>query len=376
VVLPRPKSMLIQWHVTERCNWHCRHCYQDACPNPDELSYEEMVRVLHQYLSLITQWKLPRTQTRINLTGGEPFVRKDFVTFLGEISRHTAAFQWGILSNGSYLTPDLATTLKSYGISTYQLSLEGLESYNDSIRGEGSYQKVLSAIRILVNAGIRTHVSLTLTRKNINDVPRLCEILSSLGAARINTRRLVPLGTGSTLEEGMIEPLDLRAYYQMVKRLNEEYRPRNFSIVTGCESAIINSDPTCAGRLKHSCGIHAAKILVIMPNGDVYPCRRLPLTIGNVRTSTLFKIWHNSDLNWRMRNINNEHPFCKKCANYVGCYGGAKCINYAYYGKIQVPDVQCWQYTEKLLPKDFFSEYEEPDSSDVVFGHELCDRPA
>ena len=69
----QPKSFHFQWHITERCNLHCKHCYINPKFLKEELSLKILIGILDQYLELIKKWKLSKRDTRISFTGGEPF---------------------------------------------------------------------------------------------------------------------------------------------------------------------------------------------------------------------------------------------------------------------------------------------------------------
>jgi len=334
--LKSPKNMTLQWHVTERCNWKCKHCYQDDSIK-DEMTLPELLEVLDQYISLLKIWRIPRHAARLNISGGEPLLRKDIYEFLEKVSKHSDYYIWTMMSNGSLITQEIAKRLKSLGIGQVQVSIEGLKENNDNIRGIGSYEKILKAIRILSKEGVRTNVSMTLTRQNISDVPELCDVLMKSGARQINTRRLVPIGRGSDLE--MIESSKLRSYYQQVQELNSKFKQK-FNIYIGCESSIFNDE---TNGVKYDCGLYQGRILIVMQNGDILPCRRLPVKIGNTKEQTLFEVWYNSDLYQDLRNIDNAHDTCKQCNNFNQCFGGAKCVTYAQTGKLYIPDVQCWK---------------------------------
>ena len=74
----KPRSFHLQWHITERCNLRCRHCYQDPAFLKEEVGTKELIKILEDFIGQIKAWNLPKETVRISLTGGEPFVRKDF----------------------------------------------------------------------------------------------------------------------------------------------------------------------------------------------------------------------------------------------------------------------------------------------------------
>jgi len=353
--LIHPKNFTLQWHITERCNWKCKHCYQDEDYIKEELSFEQLVETLDQFIFLLKEWNIPKRSARLNITGGEPFVRKDFYKLLNEVFKRSHYFTWGLLSNGSFITKEAAKKLKLYGINRYQVSLEGLEKYNDEIRGKGTFKQALKAIKILKDEGIPTNVSLTLTKTNCRQIYELSNVLLNAGARSIGTRRLIPIGIGSQLKNELLEPIELKNYYLKTLEINKDFvkERKNFRIIIGCESGIFN-DEIPNQRRYHNCGVYEGRVLIVMPNGDVLPCRRLPIVVGNVMKQKLFEIYYSANMLWQLRNLNNSHHFCKKCNNFNKCFGGALCVTYAYFKKLHVPDVQCWKYYNKLEKSDFY----------------------
>jgi radical SAM protein with 4Fe4S-binding SPASM domain len=355
----RPERIFLQWHVTERCNLNCRHCYQTAGAVPSELSTDVMVGILDQFVALIKVWNLPAHCCNLNITGGEPFIRNDFVAFLDEVQRRRRWFRWSILSNGMMLNEDIVKTLRAYGISGYQVSLEGCEEVNDSIRGKGTYRETLKAIEMLTRAGIDTRVSLTMTKECLDDLSALCEVVRRSGAVSLSARRLVPIGSGGSIGE----PTATWEIYEAIRKLKKQYEGERFWVNTGCESAIRNRDadePT-----KPICSLICSELMTIMPNGDAVACRRLPIEVGNVLKQSLLEIWYSSDILNRLRNLNNAHPFCRACDSFGICYGGAKCAAHARYGKLFVPDPQCRRFSASPPAPDHFGGYIEPVSRQV-----------
>lgn len=73
--LPIPKSFYIQWHITERCNLRCKHCYQDNSYINNELDFNSLCNILDSYIKTLKIWKI---RGSISITGGEPLIREDF----------------------------------------------------------------------------------------------------------------------------------------------------------------------------------------------------------------------------------------------------------------------------------------------------------
>ncbi|MFH1234299.1 MAG: hypothetical protein V1493_01680 [Candidatus Diapherotrites archaeon] len=83
----RPESFHFQWHITEKCNLKCRHCYSDPEFLKKELSTDELLALFGQYLEMIGHWGLARKNARVSISGGEPLERKGLFELLGKNER-------------------------------------------------------------------------------------------------------------------------------------------------------------------------------------------------------------------------------------------------------------------------------------------------
>ncbi|MFH0969437.1 MAG: radical SAM protein [Patescibacteria group bacterium] len=348
-----PKSFYLQWHITERCNWRCKHCYQESYKTP-EMSLEQLYGVLDQYLALIKKWNIPKSRARMSLTGGEPLIRSDFFSLLARMHKFGNFFNYTILSNGSLIDKEIIKKLKFLGVNNFQVSLEGMEKNNDEIRGKGSFLKVINSIKLLLdNKILNIRVSLSLNKKNAGDVEKLADFLTPIAKGKGNitlaARRMVPWGSASEMKEFIQEPLELKNFYESVERINKRMTEKkcNVRVVGGCENGIFNGLVSNNLMSISHCGIVDGRLIIVMPNGDVLPCRRLPIKAGNVLKQSLEEIYY-SDFMEKLRSKNNKHKQCKNCDNYQNCFGGAPCVTYAYTGKINIPDVQCWRAYDNL----------------------------
>lgn len=314
------------------------------------MNLEKMEDVLNQYISLIKNWCLPRRSARIQITGGEPFIRKDFMHFLEKIHAHSHLLNWTIMSNGSYLTKALVKNLRLLGIDNFQVSLEGTEKANDEIRGAGSFLKALRAIELLSRANINVSVSLTLTKKNCQEIKNLADILASSGVRFFGVRRFVPLGiSGSQLKNLVLEPQELRLVYQQIEEINKQMREKKYPlrITGGCENAIFNDEISAPDLMGNErCAVADGRILTIMPDGTVLVCRRYPVIIGNLYKDDLKDIYYSKS--YEALKAKKDNPIeCYFCPNWGNCFGGAKCVTRALTGKT-CPDVQCWKLFKNI----------------------------
>src|SRR3989338_8595922 len=63
--LPKPKSSFLQWHITERCNLRCKHCYQTSYETP-EMPLPKMLSIVDEYVELLDAWNI---NGRMQVTG-------------------------------------------------------------------------------------------------------------------------------------------------------------------------------------------------------------------------------------------------------------------------------------------------------------------
>ncbi|MFA6358391.1 MAG: radical SAM protein [Candidatus Omnitrophota bacterium] len=344
----RPRYFALQWHLTERCNWHCQHCYQEENHTKKELPLQDLVNIFRQYLRLIKYFgTLGPARTRLVLTGGEPLLRDDLFLFLEKIYKYNKYYSLALLSNGSLITDDNAARLKALGVKIFQVSLEGLEENNDAIRGKGAFQKTIKAIEILVKLKVNVVVCLTLTENNISDVPKLVCLCEKIGVSQLGLRRFVTIGRADGIKDCFLTPSRLKKFYlyleQERKRLQK--RKSKLRLIGGCDESIFCQE---LKRPLINCGVTEGRILTVLSDGQVVPCRRLPIKVGNALENNLRHIYYTSGKLKQLRNLNNIFKPCQECSYFDNCLSGARCISYAYFGRFSSPDPQCWKMFKSL----------------------------
>ena len=340
-------ALVIQWHITERCNQRCRHCYQESSYKQPDLNLSQLLHILNNCLAL----NIPQNKKiSFSITGGEPMIRKDFFKFAKKLAYDldSCGYLWKMLSNGSFITKESASRLKDLNLQSFQVSMEGMKKTNDSIRGKGTFENTINAIRILVASKIPTVVSFTLTKENIGDVFPLASFLKSIGVAALGVRRLIPIGTGSQLKKNTVTSEELKNLYFKISEFNKKNNIGKFFINTGCESGIFNENLVADDLVRadnashHICGVTLGRCFTIMANGDIVACRRMPIKTGNALQDNIYDIY-SSNIMTKFRDISKTNSQCSSCSNFLFCRGGAKCMAYAYVGKWNTPDPQCWK---------------------------------
>ena len=324
-----------QWHLTERCNRKCRHCYQSDNYS-SELPLSDMLTIVDKMEEAMEKWG---KQGTLSLTGGEPFLRRDDLhALMTRLDDSRCLYYYDILTNGSRISEVEAKALAAHtGLRRVQVSLEGAEAeVNDAIRGPGSFKETLKAVRNLMAEQVDCSVMMTLTRKNQDQVDPMISLLKREGVPTLALERLIPEGRGASLGDLILSKEELHALYEDIYQIAINDSPVRILLHRPLFALIAPDDPTVGALC--SAGNNA---LTIMPDGSVYPCRRLPIPIGNVLNDGFYKIWYGSDVLWRLRNPEALNAKCRSCHLMTQCRG---CRAMAYFtsGDFMGEDPQCW----------------------------------
>lgn len=145
---------LIVISPTMRCNLNCWGCYAGAYNQNEELTTEDVDRVVTEAKEMGTHF--------VTISGGEPFIRKDLI----EIYRKHSDVAFQIYTNGTLIDEETARTLGELGNVAPAISVEGFEQETDQRRGRGTHQKIVAAMQALKSNGCIYGFSATVTRHN------------------------------------------------------------------------------------------------------------------------------------------------------------------------------------------------------------------
>ena len=337
-----PRDLLLQWHVTERCNLRCAHCYQESHAG-GELGFQDLLLIVDQFKELLNAWKggagRRKVRGHITVTGGEPFVRRDFLDLLEIFAANRAHFGFAILTNGHFIDEAMARRLRSLGPTFVQVSIEGTRTTHDTIRGRGSFELTVAAIQHLVQERIPTLIAFTAHRGNFREFPEVARLGRRLRVTRVWADRLIPWGSGLQLREQMLTPEETREFFEIMHQARTEAGRRWF-----CQTEIAMHRALqflVADGTPYHCAA-GESLITVQPNGDVTPCRRLPLRVGNLLEAPLRELYDKSDLLRTLRDRSRFSDECQGCCYVRLCRGGLKCLSYAVSGDPFKADPGCW----------------------------------
>jgi len=323
----KPFEFFVQWHLTEACNLWCKHCYQGE-RSIEEMPLPDIKKTIAEISDMIDDWSEAygvEFSRSMNITGGEPFLRRDCFDILGEIKKK--GFEVSLLTNGTLVTRERAQRLADLGVDAVQVSMEGAEDVHDAIRGKGSYDAAVAGVEWLVDCGLAVTLNVTVSDLNAEQVKKVVAFGSHAGVKRIGFSRLVPAGKGRALLSQMLTQERLRELYGSLFSLEL----KSLEIVTGDPVATqmkIKSNGDAGDTAMSGCSAGVAG-LTILPNGNVTPCRRLPLSLGNVRKDSLREIWAASPVLEALRDRSRYKGKCGACSRWAACRG-CRAIAYAW----------------------------------------------
>lgn len=331
----------IQWDSTSRCNLDCLHCYHTKEERQTRyvMSCLEAKSMLDDLANTVKQWGF---RGGIHFSGGEPLVRGDIFEII-DYSRELG-LEMRMLSNGTLITMEKAKRLKQSGFDIVQVSIDGIKETHDFLRNkEGAYDLSMAAINNLKEVGIQPTVSSTLTKTNFLQIEKIIEEAYKAGAARIGFSQLVPEGNGKDLE--MLTTKELYESFSELYKLKMKYKDKLEILTSESLWCLFNKDNEYTKRAQGSaimaggCGI-AMFGLSVLSDGLVYPCRRLPITLGHI-TEGVKEIFIKNPLLNQLRDINNYE--CKDCTKVTLCRG-CRAVAYAATGNVFAKDPQCFKH--------------------------------
>lgn len=160
--------------VTDRCDLRCTYCMAEKMtflPKKDLLTLEELDRLATAFID--------KGIRKLRITGGEPLVRRDVMSFIEAMSRHLASGQLEELTlttNGTLLS-QFAPRLAQAGVRRLNVSIDSLDpdTYARITRG-GSLAKVLDGIKAAVAEGMRVKINaVALKQDNADELASMVE---------------------------------------------------------------------------------------------------------------------------------------------------------------------------------------------------------
>jgi len=176
-------------------------------------------------------------------------------------------------------------------------------------------------------------------KKNFRSLPFLFKLCQDIGIDGLIIERFIPLGRG---RESLDEVLSKEEWKEMIGMLSdfistEEEHPffpyQAFQISFGGEEPELLGAPCVVG----------VDGLCIMPGGNIFPCRRFPISIGNLLETPLKQIWDESEILEKLRRKENLKGKCGTCG--IDDCRGCRSLALALTGDYLAEDPHCWYHS-------------------------------
>jgi radical SAM protein with 4Fe4S-binding SPASM domain len=229
---PIPSLRYLEFQITDRCNLRCRHCYIGEGLHQD-LSFPRIKKALKEFEEI--------QGLRLLLSGGEPLLHPNFWEINGILRDY--AFRSVLLSNGTLISREIAKRLQVHEV---QISLDGMKEGHEAIRGQGTFEKAVSAIHFLQEAKIRVSIATMIHRKNLKEFDALASLIHTKNIGEWNIDQPCFDGRLKENQDLLVPPSEAGRFLQY-----------------GFGGGLHNSGKNM------TCGAH---LCAILPNGKVAKC--------------------------------------------------------------------------------------------------------
>jgi MoaA/NifB/PqqE/SkfB family radical SAM enzyme len=259
-----PWTLLID--PTSACNLKCTGCWAADYGNKMNMSYETLDDIIMQAKKLGIYMFL--------FSGGEPLVRKDDILKLCE--KHNDCV-FAIYTNGTLVDEKFADEMLRVKNILLTISIDGFEEANDFRRGNGTFHKIMNAMKILREKKLPFFASTTYTSKNIDVISSEAyfDFLIDQGVLLVWLFTYMPVGQNASTE--LLVSAEQRKYMHDQVREYRETKP------------IFTIDFWNDGEYVDGCMAAGKNYLHINANGDIEPCAFIHYSDTNIYDNTLIE---------------------------------------------------------------------------------------
>jgi radical SAM protein len=331
--------LMFYYEVTQACDLVCKHCRASAqqSADPEELSTRQSMALIDQVASF------PRRPTMV-MTGGDPLKRADLFELIGR------AVGLGV---PVALTPS-ATPLATFeafqrareaGVQRLGISLDGADAaMHDAFRGwEGSFARTMQMLEDARRLHLAVQVNTTVTRRNVDQIDAIAELLATKQIAMWSVFLLVPVGRG--VEETRIAPEQYEWVFERLwhhagrqpygVKTTEAPHYRRYVLQRGGDPLAgpqgTSNRPAQRGH-RAPLGVGDGKgIMFVGHTGEIYPAGFLPLCCGRSPRDSVVDVYQNHPTFRALRDPDRFKGRCGICEFRYVC-GGSRARAYAVTG--------------------------------------------
>lgn len=344
---------LVAWETTRNCNLSCVHCRAAATNGPyaGELDTEQGFKLLEEIAEI--------GKPIIILTGGEPLLRADIF----DIAKYgdNLGLRMVMAPNGTLITPQSAEKMAAAGIRRISASIDGAtKDFHDKFRGvAGAFDAAIQGIEYVKAAGIEFQINTTITKTNLDQIPKILELAEGLGAVAHHIFLLVPTGRGKYIVD---QAIDADAYERTLNwfydqrdktplQLKATCAPHYYRILrqrARAEGNTISFQTHGLDAVTRGC-LAGTGFCFISHTGTVQPCGYTDVQCGDITQATFGEIWNHSPIFLKLRDFKQLEGKCGACEYRAVC-GGCRARAFEATGNYMAEEPLCAFQPEKAGP--------------------------
>lgn len=354
----------IFWSITGKCNFRCRHCFMDAPEGAlGELSHKQAMNLIDQMAECGV--------LRVDITGGEPFIRQDFWQLIDRIQDHKMIIGQ-IYTNGWLITNTILDQFERRKLKPqFNVSFDGL-GWHDWMRNiKGAEERALQAIELCNRRGFQVSVSMCIHKGNRDSIQETVKKLADAGVFAIKIGNITPTSLWKRNSEG--NSLNVCEYIEAMLK----YIPRFFKdgmpvnvMLTGIISLYKGSlkyriipetysgseeclDYLLCGAARYAC--------YITPEGRLLPCmpmtackeqKQFPLVQDIGLKQGLSDSFYMKFVDSRVKDLLEVNEQCASCEYKYQCGGGCRAVALEQTGDLMGCDGdQCLLWNEGYVDR-------------------------
>lgn len=326
----------IHWSITGHCNYRCRHCFMDA---PEARFPQPTLDELKDYIEQMAECGI----RSVDITGGEPLVRPDFLQIVDCLREHGIRIS-AIYSNGKLVTEELMQALSSRNVRcAFQFSYDGTEGWHDWLRNvEGAEEDVLKAFELCRRYHFPMSVSMCVHRGNMHTVRDSIRLLAANGVHSVKLNAVRPLGAWKAYPDYLLSREEIcNVYLNYIPQYFEDDAPVDlildgfFEYSQGSKNYRMGFVRDCAREAIGDCYVCAMTRVncYIGADGQVVPCMSIAGTemgkkFPSLKEMSLKDIFNDSYLQWAggvtIQDIADHNQKCRDCEYLGDCSGGCR----------------------------------------------------
>ena len=307
---PQPTPPFLILFINSICNQACDHCfYWQNLNRKDDLTVDEML-ALSRSLGRIDN---------LNLSGGEPFLRKEFAEICSFFVRNNGVQRIYCPTNGSFGERTVEQLEKLFEERdllefTVEMSLDGMPEFHDAFRNHAhAFEKAMATYDLLEELQrreprLQIHAISTATGENVAEIKQLTTFLHDRCPA-MNHHNIAML-RGERKRPTLMGP-ELLAYRDLVDYMARLWRDREEGRLGGVVDPMLHWGKEKIARAQSQAIPCRAGILsgVVYANGDVSVCEQHE-PLGNLRERTFPEIWNSPEAQKLRESIGCKECFC------------------------------------------------------------------